>query len=49
VLLVSPLVATYPLATLTFTAICLRMARIGASVVIGVTMTVVGIILLVAT
>jgi drug/metabolite transporter (DMT)-like permease len=49
VLLVSPLVATYPLVTLTFTAICLRTGRIGASVVIGVTTTVVGVILLVAT
>jgi drug/metabolite transporter (DMT)-like permease len=49
VLLVSPLVATYPLVTLTFTAICLRTARIGALVVIGVTTTVVGVILLVAT
>jgi drug/metabolite transporter (DMT)-like permease len=46
VLLVSPLVATYPLVTLILTAIFLRTAGTGASVVIGVTMTVTGVIFL---
>jgi drug/metabolite transporter (DMT)-like permease len=49
VLLVSPLVATYPLVTLALTAILFRSARISASLVVGVTMTVAGVIFVVAT
>jgi drug/metabolite transporter (DMT)-like permease len=49
VLLVSPLVATYPLVTLALTAIFSRSARIGARLVVGVAMTVAGVIFLVAT
>jgi drug/metabolite transporter (DMT)-like permease len=48
VILVSPLVATYPLVTLAFTAIFFRSARINAPLVAGVALTVVGVILLVA-
>jgi len=49
VLLVSPLVATYPLVTLAFAAILLRSARVTIAHVIGVTTTVVGVMLLVGT
>ena len=49
VLLVSPLVATYPLVTLAFAAILLRSARVTIAHVIGVTTTVAGVMLLVGT
>ena len=49
VLLVSPLVATYPLVTLAFAAILLRSARVTIAHVIGVTATVAGVMLLVGT
>jgi len=49
VLLVSPLVATYPLVTLALTAIFFRSARISAPLVVGVAMTVAGVIFLIAT
>jgi drug/metabolite transporter (DMT)-like permease len=48
VILVSPLVATYPLVTLAFAAIFFRSARINAPLVAGVALTVAGVILLVA-
>ncbi len=48
VILVSPLVATYPLVTLAFTAIFFRSARINAPLIAGVALTVVGVVLLVA-
>src|SRR5262249_1949111 len=47
VLVVSPLVATYPLVTLAFSAVLLRAARVTIALVIGVGTTVVGIMLLV--
>lgn len=49
VLLVSPLVATYPLVTLAFTAILLRSARVTFALVFGVATTVAGVMLLVGT
>jgi drug/metabolite transporter (DMT)-like permease len=49
VLLVSPLVATYPLVTLAFAAVLLRSARVTMAHVIGVTTTVAGVMLLVGT
>jgi drug/metabolite transporter (DMT)-like permease len=49
VLLVSPLVATYPLVTLAFAAILLRSARVTIAHVVGVTTTVAGVMLLVGT
>lgn len=49
VLLVSPLVATYPLVTLALSAIFLRAARIDAMLVIGVASTVAGVMFLVGT
>ena len=48
VLLVSPLVATYPLVSLALTAVFFRSARISAQLVFGVAITVVGVIILVA-
>jgi drug/metabolite transporter (DMT)-like permease len=48
VVLVSPLVATYPLVTLACTAIFFRSARINVTLAGGVALTVVGVILLVA-
>jgi drug/metabolite transporter (DMT)-like permease len=48
VILVAPLVATYPLVTLAFTAIFFRSARINVPLAAGVSLTVVGVILLVA-
>lgn len=47
VLLVSPLVATYPLVTLALSAVLLRAARVTIALVIGVTVMVAGVILLV--
>jgi drug/metabolite transporter (DMT)-like permease len=47
VLLVSPLVATYPLVTLAFSAMLLRSTRIKITLVIGVATTVAGVMLLV--
>lgn len=47
VLLVSPLVATYPLVTLAFSAILLRTAHVAAALIIGVATTVAGVMLLV--
>src|SRR5262249_28438351 len=49
VLLVSPLVSTYPLVTLAFAAVLLRSARVTIAHVIGVTTTVAGVMLLVGT
>jgi drug/metabolite transporter (DMT)-like permease len=49
VLLVSPLVATYPLVTLAFAAVLLRSARVTVAHVAGVTATVAGVVLLIAT
>jgi drug/metabolite transporter (DMT)-like permease len=49
VLLVSPLVATYPLVTLAFAAVLLRSARVTVAHVSGVTTTVAGVMLLVGT
>jgi drug/metabolite transporter (DMT)-like permease len=49
VLLVSPLVATYPLVTLGFSAILLRSARVTIALVTGVATTVAGVMLLVGT
>ena len=49
VLLVSPLVATYPLVTLAFAAILLRSARVTIAHVVGVTITVAVVMLLVGT
>jgi drug/metabolite transporter (DMT)-like permease len=49
VLVVSPLVATYPLVTLAFAAILLRSARITIALVTGVATTVAGVMLLVGT
>src|SRR5260370_42241887 len=49
VLLVSPLVATYPLVTLAFAAILLRSARVTIAPVVGVTTSVAGVMLLVGT
>jgi drug/metabolite transporter (DMT)-like permease len=49
VLLVSPLVATYPLVTLAFSAILLRSAHVTIALIIGVAITVAGVILLVGT
>jgi drug/metabolite transporter (DMT)-like permease len=49
VLLVSPLVATYPLVTLAFSAVLLRTARVTIALLIGVTVTVAGVMLLVGT
>jgi drug/metabolite transporter (DMT)-like permease len=49
VILVSPLVATYPLVTLAFAAIFFRPARINAPLLAGVGLTVAGVILLVTT
>jgi drug/metabolite transporter (DMT)-like permease len=43
VLLVSPLVSTYPLVTLAFAAVLLRSARVTIAHVIGVTTTVAGV------
>jgi drug/metabolite transporter (DMT)-like permease len=48
VILVSPLVATYPLVTLAFSAILFRSARINVPLVAGVALTVAGVVLLVA-
>jgi drug/metabolite transporter (DMT)-like permease len=48
VLLVSPLVATYPLVTVTFSAILLRSTRMTIALVTGVATTVAGVMLLVA-
>jgi drug/metabolite transporter (DMT)-like permease len=47
VLLVSPLVATYPLVTLAFSAVLLRAARVTIALVVGVATTVAGVMLLV--
>ncbi len=47
VILVSPLVATYPLVALALTALVLRNAGIGARLVLGVAMTVLGVALLI--
>jgi drug/metabolite transporter (DMT)-like permease len=49
VLLVSPLVATYPLVTLAFSAILLRSAHVTIALIIGVATTVAGVMLLVRT
>ncbi len=49
VILASPLVATYPLVTLAFSAIFFHSARINGPLVAGVALTVAGVILLVAT
>ena len=49
VLLVSPLVATYPLVTLAFAAVLLRSARVTVAHVAGVTATVAGVVLLIGT
>jgi len=46
VTLVAPLVSTYPLITLLFSAILLRQERVGLQTATGVTATVVGIALL---
>lgn len=48
VLLVSPLVGTYPLVTLALTAMFVRTARIRMPVILGVTLTVAGVIFLIA-
>jgi drug/metabolite transporter (DMT)-like permease len=48
VLLVSPLVATYPLVTLALSAIFLRAGRISMALIIGVVTTVAGMMLLIA-
>lgn len=48
VILVSPLVATYPLVTLAFSAILFHSARINPPLLAGVALTVAGVILLVA-
>ena len=48
VTLVSPLVATYPLATLALTALLLRPARIDARLALGVLLTVAGVMVLIA-
>jgi drug/metabolite transporter (DMT)-like permease len=48
VMLVSPLVATYPLVTLALVALFLRSARIGARQIGGVALTVLGAVVLVA-
>jgi drug/metabolite transporter (DMT)-like permease len=48
VLLVSPLVATYPLVTLALAALFLRAARIDARQIAGVVLTVIGAVTLVA-
>lgn len=47
-ILVSPLVATYPLVTLAFSAILFHSARINPPLLAGVALTVAGVILLVA-
>jgi drug/metabolite transporter (DMT)-like permease len=49
VLLVSPLVATYPLVTLAFSAILLQSAHVTIALIIGVATTVAGVMLLVGT
>jgi drug/metabolite transporter (DMT)-like permease len=49
VALVAPLVATYPLVTLVLGAVLLRGVRIGPRIVAGVTVTVAGVVLLLAT
>lgn len=49
VILVSPLVATYPLVTLALSAILFHSTRISTALLAGVALTVVGVILLVAT
>jgi drug/metabolite transporter (DMT)-like permease len=49
VLLVSPLVATYPLVTLAFSAILLQSARVTITLIIGMATTVAGVMLLVGT
>jgi drug/metabolite transporter (DMT)-like permease len=48
VTLVSPLVATYPLATLALSALLLRRARIEARLALGVVLTVAGVAILIA-
>jgi drug/metabolite transporter (DMT)-like permease len=47
VLLVSPLVATYPLVTVALSAILLRSAQVTMALVVGVATTVAGVMLLV--
>jgi uncharacterized membrane protein len=47
VLMVSPLVATYPLVTLGFTAVLFRQAKISKAVFVGVVTTVAGVTLLI--
>ena len=49
VALVAPLVATYPIATLAFGGLLLRGTRIGPRVVLGVAVTVAGVVTLLAT
>jgi drug/metabolite transporter (DMT)-like permease len=46
-MLVSPLVATYPLFTLALTALLLRPARINLLIAAGVAITVAGVVILI--